>query len=333
MGVMVVSEPTSIPNETALSDTIPFSDTVAVHKETVSAIDAPCITDLATVVDAAPVAAAPRKNAMGDMVVSKPTSTPNEPALSDTIPFPDIATVPKETVSAIDAPCITDLATYEAPFDDTIRAKVPVQHPVAIDETPVATLNVAVVEEIHQSATYGAGKVWFDARKGNEEILSGPKIDCPVTTHVPFMSNDETISEDTQTLTFSVSGQTEIDEENLKGFTQVERRRSKNSSSKYSLNEGTEDVQLFYDVGYSSHPMITRSHSRKPQNETDYYLYQVDERFDSPHKLEAALRRFKLTHPEETTYRPYLKRAIRFHNRYNRSLSASIGIPSQNFNC
>ncbi|CAH9069639.1 unnamed protein product [Cuscuta europaea] len=56
----------------------------------------------------------------------------------------------------------------------------------------------------------------------------------------------------------SVSGHEDnhtIDERNLEGFTQ---RRSKTISMN-PPNEVTEDAQLYYEVGYSSHPMITRS--------------------------------------------------------------------------
>ncbi|CAH9100307.1 unnamed protein product [Cuscuta europaea] len=98
-------------------------------------------------------------------------------------------------------------------------------------------------------------------------------------------------------------------------------------------NKVTEDEQLYYEVGYSSHPMITRSQSKRPQNETGYFLYSVDERFDSPQKLAIALQRLRLSRPEEKTFRPYLKKAIWFHNKYNRSSSASVGIPSKKFNC
>ncbi|CAH9068037.1 unnamed protein product [Cuscuta europaea] len=145
---------------------------------------------------------------------------------------------------------------------------------------------------------------------------------------------DENIPENLKLRTSVISHEDNntINEGHLECFTQVQRRRCKTISMN-PPNEVTEDEQLYYEVGYSSHPMITRSQSKRPQNESDYFLYPVDDRFDSPHKLATALQRFRLSRPEETTFRPYLKRAIRFHNKYNRSISASIGIPQNNFNC
>ncbi|CAH9104417.1 unnamed protein product [Cuscuta europaea] len=116
-----------------------------------------------------------------------------------------------------------------------------------------------------------------------------------------------------------------IEEENMEGFTQV-KRRSKNNISKISPNKA---IQQYYQIRYSYHPMITRRYSKKPQNEMDYFLHPVDERFDSPHKLAATLQQFKVTHPEETIFRPYLRKAIKFHNRFNKSIFASVGIPSK----
>ncbi|CAH9082613.1 unnamed protein product [Cuscuta europaea] len=238
---------------------------------------------------------------------------------------------PNAANHTVQHPLTTDSGSFDAeyhtdaPMDATICAEVFVQHLVALDETPVATLNVAVTEGIHQLS-----------RPGNDEIISNPQHEIAVTKLVPNMSSDEIISEDTQMRTFSISGHADnltIEEEKLEGFTQVQRRRSRNSISKIPPNEDTEEVQLYYEVGYRSHPMITRRHSKRPQNETTYFLYRVDERFDSPQKLAAALQRFKLSRLEETTYMPCLKNAIRFHNKYNRSIAASLGIPSKNFNC
>ncbi|CAH9059520.1 unnamed protein product [Cuscuta europaea] len=148
----------------------------------------------------------------------------------------------------------------EAFFDATSNAEV-FQHPVALDETPVATLNVAVNEVIHQPDTHDAGITLFESRNGNDEILFDPTLDCADTTHVPILSSDETFSEDSQMKISSVSGHEDnhtIDEGNLEGFTQVQRRRSKTISMN-PPNEVTKDEQLYYEVGYSSHPMITRS--------------------------------------------------------------------------
>ncbi|CAH9087757.1 unnamed protein product [Cuscuta epithymum] len=117
-----------------------------------------------------------------------------------------------------------------------------------------------------------------------------------------------------------------IEEEQLESFTQVTRRR--NSNPKNAPNKETEDVQLFFKMGYTSHPMITRSQSKKSQDETNYFLYPVDKRLDSPQKLVAALRKFKLSHPKDTFHCPYLHKAIKFH-KFNRSISASHGIPSK----
>ncbi|CAH9128370.1 unnamed protein product [Cuscuta epithymum] len=88
--------------------------------------------------------------------------------------------------------------------------------------------------------------------------------------------------------------------------------------------------QLFYEVGYTSHPMITRSQSRYPQHEDDYYIYHVDARLNSPHKLATALQRYKSSHSKAIIYH---WKAIQFHNRFNRSISSTVGIPTNNFNC
>ncbi|CAH9069036.1 unnamed protein product [Cuscuta europaea] len=123
------------------------------------------------------------------------------------------------------------------------------------------------------------------------------------------------------------------EEECPDGFTQVKARRNlKKSSSKFPI-DNQEDQQLCYEVGRTSHPMITRSQSRKPQNESDYFMYPVDTRFDSPHKLAQALKCFKSSHAEATVYQPYFQKAIKFHNKYNRTISTSVGIPSKKFNC
>ncbi|CAH9072349.1 unnamed protein product [Cuscuta europaea] len=88
------------------------------------------------------------------------------------------------------------------------------------DETSVATLHEAVTEEFHKLDTCDAGKDELETPLGNDEILSDPTLRCAVTTPVPILSSDETISEDTRTLTFSFSGQTDnLEEGNLEGFT------------------------------------------------------------------------------------------------------------------
>ncbi|CAH9087686.1 unnamed protein product [Cuscuta europaea] len=165
---------------------------------------------------------------------------------------------------------------------------------------------VVVIGGIHHLIACDASKNMSEPRNGNDEILSDPMIDFAVTTPVPILSSDENTSEDIQMLIFSVLGHTEFNEENNKGFTQVQRRRNK-----YTNSAATEEAQLFYHVGYNSHPMITRSHSNRPQNVDDYFMYPVDQRFDSPPKLAVALKRFKNSHPEAKTYQPYLQKAIK----------------------
>ncbi|CAH9072239.1 unnamed protein product [Cuscuta europaea] len=90
------------------------------------------------------------------------------------------------------------------------------------------------------------------SKKGNDEMLSDPTLDYAVTTLVPNMSGDEIKSEDTQMRTFSISGHTDNltnDEENLKGFRQIQRRRSKNSISKMPPHEATEETNIWIFSG------------------------------------------------------------------------------------
>ncbi|CAH9065849.1 unnamed protein product [Cuscuta europaea] len=56
---------------------------------------------LQDVSDAALLSAAPRKTALGDLVVSKPTPTKNENAFSDIVSFSDTAVVTKAAVSEV----------------------------------------------------------------------------------------------------------------------------------------------------------------------------------------------------------------------------------------
>ncbi|CAH9145755.1 unnamed protein product [Cuscuta epithymum] len=90
----------------------------------------------------------------------------------------------------------------EAPVDATQSASVQRELAFYYDETPVATHHEAVTEGIHQLVTYEAGYDTFEARNGNDGILSDPTQDYAVTTLIPIQSSDETISDDTQMLTF-----------------------------------------------------------------------------------------------------------------------------------
>ncbi|CAH9092878.1 unnamed protein product [Cuscuta europaea] len=141
---------------------------------------------------------------------------------------------------------------------------------------------------------------------GNEEPSSDPSfvthMDC--TTPDPPMSDDDILSEDTPIITnLALSGPPPNEEQN--GFTQVKTRKNKINCTK-PLNGTPEGPGLFYEVGYSSHPMITRSQSKYPQHEDDYYIYLVDASLDSPQKLAAALQRYKSSRPEEKTYQHHL---------------------------
>ncbi|CAH9108413.1 unnamed protein product [Cuscuta europaea] len=200
------------------------------------------------------------------------------------------------------------------------------------DEPLVATCKMAVTEGIQTICAGPDLGIPNDAKFGNEEQFSDPylAINNADTTLDPPRSNDDNISEDSPFITnFSNAGHPQAD---LDGFTPVRLKKNRGNCA-MPPNETPESKQLFYEVGYTSHPMITRSQSRRPQNEDDYYIYPVDARLDSPHKLAMVLARYRSSKPEAKTYQPYLRKAIQFHNRYNRSISATVGIPSKNFNC
>ncbi|CAH9121039.1 unnamed protein product [Cuscuta epithymum] len=77
------------------------------------------------------------------------------------------------------------------------------------------------------------------------------------------------------TLFFNISpitGKLASREESFDGFVQVQNRKLKSSAYK-SIRDG----------------------HKKPRDETDYFLYPVDARFDSPHKLAAVLKNHKYT--------------------------------------
>ncbi|CAH9084607.1 unnamed protein product [Cuscuta europaea] len=102
---------------------------------------------------------------------------------------------------------------------------------------------------------------------------------------------------------------------------------------------------------YSSHPMVTRSQSRShkidnfteglitrsqsktPQDDEDYYIYPAYSSYDSPQKLITGLERYKSAHPDAKSYPPYLQRAIHFHLKYNPRLSTNVGVPTTSVIC
>ncbi|CAH9104147.1 unnamed protein product [Cuscuta europaea] len=165
---------------------------------------------------------------------------------------------------------------------------------------------------------------------GYDELSSDPN-ECELihdTTITTYLSNDEAISEDPHII-HQFSNVTDFqgtEPDCPKGFTQVINKKKLSKTPQ-------EDKQLYYEVGYSSRLMITRSQSKQPRDETDYFLYPVDARLESPHQLAEALQRYKTSCPNSKTYQPYLRNAIRFHNKYNRTISSSMGIPTRNFNC
>ncbi|CAH9136060.1 unnamed protein product [Cuscuta epithymum] len=128
-------------------------------------------------------------------------------------------------------------------------------------------------------------------------------MDCTID---PPLSSDDTLSEDTPIITnLALSGPPP--DEDHDGFTQVKTKKNRSNCIK-PLNGTLEAAPIFYEVGYTSHPMVTRSQSRYPQHKYDYYIYRIDARLDSSHKLATFLQHYKSSHPEAKTYQHFSER-------------------------
>ncbi|CAH9083410.1 unnamed protein product [Cuscuta europaea] len=110
---------------------------------------------------------------------------------------------------------------------------------------------------------------------GDDEINSDPPD--AFTTLSPILSNAKILSEDPTALNkFSnVTDFPRAEEECHDGFTQVRNMKKLLMSNANRSTTLQEDTPLYYEVGYTSHPMVTRSQCKKPQDENDYFILKM----------------------------------------------------------